>query len=40
VLVDGQTLVNLMIEHDLDVTTVATCEVKKIDPDFFAEECA
>lgn len=35
VLVDGNTLAKLMIEHDLGVSVVSTYQVKKIDSDFF-----
>lgn len=38
VLINGELLADLMIEHGLGVTTVATYDVKKIDSDFFAEE--
>jgi restriction system protein len=38
VLVDGERLAELMIEHGLGVSTVATYEIKRIDSDFFADE--
>ncbi len=38
VLIDGQRLAKLMIEHDLGVTTAATYAVKRLDSDFFSEE--
>ena len=38
VLIDGDRLANLMIEHGLGVSTVATYEIRRIDSDFFAEE--
>lgn len=38
ILVDGRRLVELMIEHDLGVSTVAKFEIKKVDHDFFEEE--
>lgn len=38
VLIDGEQLVQLMIDHDVGVTPSATYEVKKIDLDFFSEE--
>lgn len=38
VLIDGQTLAQLMIEHNVGVSTVNTYEVKKVDSDYFAEE--
>ncbi|MDB4433280.1 restriction endonuclease [bacterium] len=37
VLVDGEQLANLMFEHNLGVSPVASYEVKKIDSDFFEE---
>jgi restriction system protein len=38
VLIDGETLAQLMIDHGLGVTTVADYQVKRIDSDYFAEE--
>ena len=38
VLLDGEQLVDMMIEYDLGVSTVDTYKVKKIDMDFFIEE--
>lgn len=38
VLIDGQQLVSLMIDHDLGVTTVSLYPVKKIDNDYFEED--
>jgi len=38
VLVDGEKLATLMIDHGLGVTLEATYEVKRIDSDYFAEE--
>jgi len=35
VLIDGEQLVNLMIDHDLGVSTVSTYQVKKMDSDYF-----
>lgn len=35
-LIDGKKLAQLMIEHDLGVSKVATYETKKIDTDYFA----
>lgn len=35
VLVDGQRLAELMIEHNLGVTPIARYEIKRIDSDFF-----
>ena len=37
VLVDGDTLANLMIDHSVGVSGVSTYEVKKIDSDYFLE---
>jgi restriction system protein len=37
VLIDGPTLVDLMIEHDVGVSPVASYEVKKVDRDYFSE---
>ncbi|NLV96926.1 MAG: restriction endonuclease [Desulfovibrionales bacterium] len=38
VLIDGAELVELMIDHNLGVSPVATYVIKKVDTDFFAEE--
>ena len=38
VLIDGETLAQLMIDHGLGVTTVAAYEVKRIDSDYFSDE--
>lgn len=38
VLIDGPTLVELMIDFGLGVSTVNTYEIKRIDSDFFAED--
>jgi restriction system protein len=38
VLIDGEKLADLMIEHDVGVSRVTSYDVKKIDSDFFAEE--
>jgi restriction system protein len=38
VLIDGDRLAELMIEHDLGVSTVATYQVKRIDSDFFSDD--
>ena len=38
VLIDGEELANLMIEHGVGVSTVAAYQVKKIDNDYFTEE--
>ncbi len=37
VLIDGDKLTELMIEHNLGVSTTATYEIKKIDADYFEE---
>ena len=37
ILIDGKRLANLMIEHNVGVSTAATYQVKKIDSDFFQE---
>lgn len=37
VLVDGQTLAELMIDHNLGVTPIARYEIKRIDSDFFTD---
>jgi restriction system protein len=38
VLIDGERLAELMIEHDLGVSTVASYQVKRLDSDFFVDE--
>ncbi len=38
ILVDGNTLTNLMIEHGVGVSTIQTLAIKKIDNDFFIED--
>jgi restriction system protein len=38
VLIDGETLAQLMIEYDVGVSTLNTYEVKKVDSDYFTEE--
>ncbi len=38
VLIDGETLAQLMIEHNVGVSTVSMYEVKKVDSDYFSEE--
>ena len=37
VLIDGQTLAGLMIDHGVGVATLATYDVKKVDGDYFVE---
>ena len=38
ILIDGERLADLMIEHDLGVSVAATYQLKRIDSDFFADE--
>jgi restriction system protein len=38
VLIDGETLTELMIEHGLGVATKRTIEIKLIDSDYFSED--
>ena len=38
VLIDGESLAQLMIAHNIGVSTIATYELKKIDSDYFVEE--
>ena len=38
VLIEGETLAQLMIENNVGVSTVNTYEVKKVDSDYFSEE--
>jgi len=38
VLIDGEMLADLMIEHNVGMSTIAAYELKKIDLDYFAEE--
>lgn len=38
VLIDGEKLADLMIEHNIGVNVHKTIEIKKIDNDYFAEE--
>ena len=38
ILIDGNTLANLMIDHNVGVSTVALYEIKKIDTDYFTED--
>lgn len=37
VLIDGKELVELMIDHNVGVSTVRSVEMKKIDSDYFEE---
>lgn len=38
VLIDGETLAQLMIDHNVGVASLATYELKRVDSDYFAEE--
>jgi restriction system protein len=38
VLIDGETLAQLMIDHNVGVSTIGTYEIKKVDSDYFSEE--
>lgn len=38
VLIDGETLAQLMIDHNVGVSTIVTYDLKKIDSDYFTEE--
>lgn len=38
VLIDGEMLAQLMIDHNVGVSTIATYDLKKIDTDYFTEE--
>jgi len=38
VLIDGEILSQLMIDHNVGVSTIATYDMKKIDTDYFTEE--
>jgi len=38
ILIDGQRLVEFMIDHGVGVTTEATYELKRMDSDYFSEE--
>jgi len=38
ILIDGQQLAELMIENNIDVSTTASYEIKKIDSDYFIED--
>jgi restriction system protein len=38
VLIDGELLTKLMVEHGLGVTTTGSYDVKRIDSDYFSEE--
>jgi len=38
ILIDGETLANLMIENDVGVSKITSYDIKKIDSDYFEEE--
>lgn len=38
ILIDGSTLADLLIEHCVGVSTVASYDIKKIDTDYFSED--
>jgi restriction system protein len=38
VLIDGETLAQLMIDHNVGVSTVGSYDLKKVDSDYFSEE--
>ena len=38
VLIDGELLVNFMIQNDVGVSKIASYEIKQIDSDYFSEE--
>ena len=38
VLIDGETLAQLMIDHNVGVSTIGTYEIKKVDSDYFSGE--
>jgi len=38
ILIDGQTLANLMIDHNVGISPIASYEIKKIDSDYFTED--
>jgi restriction system protein len=38
VLIDGEQLAQLMIDHNIGVSVSTTYEIKRIDSDYFAEE--
>ena len=37
VLIDGPTLAQLMVDHNVGVTAIASYEIKKINSDYFTE---
>jgi len=38
VLIDGEHLAQLMIEHNVGVTSISSYEMKRIDSDYFIED--
>ena len=38
ILIDGERLAELMIDHNVGVSPLASYEIKKIDTDYFLEE--
>ena len=38
ILIDGEKLTELMIDHNVGVSTITSYEIKKIDTDFFIDE--
>ena len=38
ILIDGKRLAQLMIDHNVGVSTVKTYEIKRVDSDYFIEE--
>ena len=38
VLIDGEKLADLMIDHGVGVTDITAYEIKKVDSDYFSEE--
>ena len=38
VLLNGKQLAQLMIEHDVGVSTIGTCSLKEVSNDFFEED--
>jgi restriction system protein len=38
ILIDGQRLADLMIEHNVGVSTIRTVSLKRMDTDYFEEE--
>ena len=38
VLIDGEQLATLMIEHNVGVSVIATYQIKRVDSDYFTED--